>query len=117
MRVDQFSLFHCGLVVNVSQVLVVIVNAQFAVDRPSVDLIGLFVNGRSEMFGHVMTPHKVRQHVGPFVQLIDAVNIARRLRDHQIALVVRFDEDVDEQKVEKHKTEQRTAGQVLAVLV
>ena len=117
MLVEQLALFQRRLVVYVAQILVVIIDAQPAVDRPPVDLVGLFVDRSPEVLDNGMSFHEMRHHIGPFVQLVDVVHVARLLRDHQVALVVRFDQDVDQQKIEQHKAEQRTAGQELAVMV
>lgn len=73
---------------NISQVLFVIVYAQLAVDRSSVDFVGFPVDRGSKMFEHVMSFHEVRHQIGPFIQLIDAVYETRLLTNHQIALVV-----------------------------
>ena len=72
--------------VNVGDVLLLVVDAELTLDRPSVDRIRFLVDRPLKVLDHVMSLHEVWKNIRSIVQLIDAVQVAWRLRDHQVGI-------------------------------
>lgn len=86
MTVEQLAFLQRGLMMNVRKVLLLIVDAELTLERPSVDRIRLLVDRSFKVLHHRMSFHEVRLQVGSVVQLIDGIHIARWLRDDQIGV-------------------------------